>query len=248
MKHHSKLTLFILFNLACTPFLSAQTKFQPQDTEFYEPKSKVVHTTPNKAPSDAIVLFDGTDLKQWVSTKNSNTDAPWTIKDGILTVKPGSGDIQTKQEFEDFQLHIEWKSPDIIKGQGQGRGNSGIFLQGKYELQVLDNDNNPTYVNGQAGSIYKQRQPLVSAVKPAGEWHTYDILYTAPRFNKDNILIKKGTVTVLHNGVVVQYNTQIEGTTEYIGMPQVIPHGAGPLILQDHGDLVSFRNIWIRPL
>lgn len=248
MKHHSKLTLFILFNLACTPFLSAQTKFQPQDTEFYEPKSKVVHTTPNKAPSDAIVLFDGTDLKQWVSTKNSNTDSPWTIKDGILTVKPGSGDIQTKQEFEDFQLHIEWKSPDIIKGQGQGRGNSGIFLQGKYELQVLDNDNNPTYVNGQAGSIYKQRQPLVSAVKPAGEWHTYDILYTAPRFNKDNILIKKGTVTVLHNGVVVQYNTQIEGTTEYIGMPQVIPHGAGPLILQDHGDLVSFRNIWIRPL
>lgn len=248
MKHHSKLSLFIIFNLAYTPFLSAQTKFQPQDTEFYEPKSKVVHTSPNKAPSDAIVLFDGTDLKQWVSTKNSNTDAPWTIKDGLLTVKPGSGDIQTQQEFEDFQLHIEWKSPDIIKGQGQGRGNSGIFLQGKYELQVLDNDNNPTYVNGQAGSIYKQRQPLVSAVKPTGEWHTYDILYTAPRFNKDNILIKKGTVTVLHNGVVVQYNTQIEGTTEYIGMPQVIPHGAGPLILQDHGDLVSFRNIWIRPL
>lgn len=237
---------FILFAISSS--LQAQTKFQPQDTEFYEPKSKIVYTNPNKAPSDAIVLFDGKDLNQWRSTNANGDVAPWTINNGILTVKPGTGGIQTKQNFEDFQLHLEWKSPDIIKGEGQGRGNSGVFLQGLYEIQILDNNNNPTYVNGQASSLYKQRQPLVSAVKSAGEWHTYDILYSAPRFNSDDVLIKKGTVTVIHNGVVVHYNTQIDGTTEYIGMPRVVPHGAGPIILQDHGDLVSFRNIWIRPL
>lgn len=241
------LTLSI-FTLSIPTALFAQTKFQPQDTEFYEPKSKIVHTSPNKAPSDALILFDGTDLSQWESTKTKGANATWTIKDGVLTVKPGTGDIQTKQHFEDFQLHVEWKSPEVIKGEGQGRGNSGVFLQGKYELQVLDNNNNHTYVNGQAASIYKQRQPLVSATKAAGEWHTYDILYTAPRFNKDGVLIKKAIVTVLHNGVVVHYNTQIEGTTEYIGMPKMIPHGPGPISLQDHGDLVNFRNIWIRPL
>lgn len=244
----SKTTLLTAFAAISTTFLCAQTKFQPQDTEFYEPKSKIVTTSPDKAPSDAIVLFDGTNLDAWTSTKSIGKPAPWTITNKILTVKPGKGDIQTKQDFEDFQLHLEWKSPDVIKGQGQGRGNSGVFLQGKYEIQVLDNNNNATYVNGQAASLYKQRQPLVSATKGAGEWHTYDILYTAPRFNKDGVLIKKAIVTVIHNGVVVQYNTQIEGTTEYIGMPQMIPHGPGPIILQDHGDLVNFRNIWIRPL
>jgi hypothetical protein len=139
-------------------------------------------------------------------------------------------------------------SPTTIKGEGQGRGNSGIFLQGIYELQVLDNNHNPTYINGQAGSIYKQQPPLVTAIKDIGEWHTYDILYTAPVFNKDGVLIKKGNITVLHNGIVIHYNTQIEGTTEYIGLPKIKPHGAGPIKLQDHGDLVNFRNIWIRPL
>lgn len=243
---NSFLTAFLL--LCVSGSLQAQTKFQPQDTEFYEPKSKIVYTSPNKAPSDAIVLFDGTNLNHWVSSANQANTATWTVNNGILVVSPGSGNIQTKQHFEDFQLHIEWKSPDVIKGEGQGRGNSGVFLQGKYEIQILDNNTNLTYVNGQAASVYKQRQPLVSAVKPAGEWHTYDILYTAPRFNKDAILIKKGTVTVLHNGVLVHYNTQIEGTTEYIGLPKIEAHGAGPIILQDHGDLVSFRNIWIRPL
>lgn len=228
--------------------LSAQSKFQPQDTEFYEPKSPKVYTSESSAPSDAIILFNGKDLSNWVQADDNSKQADWTIDEGILTVKPGTGNIQTKQKFEDFQLHIEWKSPAIIKGEGQGRGNSGIFLQGKYEIQVLDNDNNPTYVNGQAASLYKQRQPLVTAVKPAGQWHSYDILYTAPKFNKDGILVKKGMVTVLHNGVVVHYNTIIEGTTEYLGLPKMVPHGAGPILLQDHGDLVSFRNIWIRPL
>ena len=248
MANSKNITLLTLFGAISLSTLSAQTKFQPQDTEFYEPKSKVVNTYSDKAPSDAIVLFDGNNLNEWNSVKTKGAVAPWTVSGGILTVKPGSGDIQTKQVFEDFQMHIEWKSPDVIKGEGQGRGNSGIFLQGKYELQVLDNNNNPTYVNGQAASIYKQSQPLVSATKPAGEWHSYDIIYSAPRFNNDNILIKKGMVTVLHNGVLVQYNTQIEGTTEYIVLPKKIPHGPGPIILQDHGDLVNFRNIWIRPL
>lgn len=226
----------------------AQTKFQPEDTEFYVPVLRTVTTTANQAPSDAIVLFDGSNLNQWVSSKNVKEPAGWQVKNAILTSTPNTGNIQTKENFEDFQLHIEWKSPELIKGAGQGRGNSGIFLQGHYEIQVLDNNNNPTYVNGQAGSIYKQQPPLVTAVKPAGQWHTYDILFTAPRFNSDGILIKKGIVTVLHNGVVVQYNTQIEGTTEYIGLPKTLVHGPGPIVLQDHGDLVDFRNIWIRRL
>lgn len=225
----------------------AQTDFKPEDTEFYTPRPPVV-TLNKQVPSDAIVLFDGTNLDQWVSRNNPKKPAIWTVENNILTVKPKAGDIQTKEQFEDFQLHVEWKSPEIVKGEGQGRGNSGIFLQGLYEIQVLDNDNNPTYVNGQAGSLYKQRPPLVEVHALQDKWHTYDIIYKAPRFNIDGMLISKGIVTVLHNGVIVQNNTQIEGTTEYIGLPKMEVHGAGPIILQDHGDLVHFRNIWIRPL
>ncbi len=233
--------------LAGISYASAQTKFKPEDTEFYEPVPRVVNTKANAAPSDAIVLFDGKNLSEWVSDKDESAPQ-WTIKDGVLTVKPGTGGIHTKKNFEDFQLHIEWKSPETIKGEGQGRGNSGIFLQGKYELQVLDNDNNKTYTNGQAGSIYKQSPPLAEVRKPESGWHTYDVIYSAPKFNKDGHLIKRGMVTVLHNGVVVQNNTEIQGTTEYIGLPKMQAHGAGPIALQDHGDLVSFRNIWIREL
>ncbi|GGH13944.1 DUF1080 domain-containing protein [Sphingobacterium alkalisoli] len=227
---------------------NGQTKFQPQDTEFYEPKIRTVTTSDNQAPSDAIVLFNGTGLSLWCSANDSTKEANWHIENKILQVKPGTGNIRTKENFEDFQLHIEWKSPEAIKGEGQGRGNSGVFLQGYYEIQVLDNNKNPTYVNGQAGSLYKQQPPLVSAVKNPGEWHSYDMIYTAPRYNRDGIRIRKGSITVIHNGVVVQYNTEIAGTTEYIGMPRVIPHGAGPIVLQDHGDLVQFRNIWLRKL
>ena len=240
----------LLTAILASTFLATlgQTKFKPEDTEFYTPKLRTVTTSENKAPSDAIVLFDGKGLQQWVST-NDTTQAPaWTVENGILTVKPKTGGIQTKETFEDFQLHLEWRSPLTIKGEGQGRGNSGIFLQGIYEIQILDNNTNPTYVNGQAASIYKQQPPLVTATKVAGEWHTYDIIYSAPKFNKDGLLIKKAYVTLIHNGVVVQNHQQIEGTTEYIGLPRVIVHGAGPIALQDHGDLVSFRNIWIRPL
>lgn len=235
--------------LASTIFLTyGQTNFKPEDTEFYTPILRSVTTTENKAPSDAIVLFDGSNLNHWVSSNDSTKPAAWPIENGILTVKPKTGAIQTKDNFEDFQLHLEWRSPLTVKGEGQGRGNSGVFLQGIYEIQILDNNNNPTYVNGQAASIYKQQPPLVTATKPAGEWHTYDIIYSAPKFNKDGILIKKAYVTLIHNGVVVQNHQQIEGTTPYIGLPKIIPHGPGPISLQDHGDLVNFRNIWIRPL
>lgn len=223
--------------------LHAQTNMKPSDTEYYSPVPPTI-TLDKGIPSDAIVLFDGKDLSKWKSEKGK---ANWTVVNNTLEVKPGSGNIETAEHFTDFQLHIEWKSPELIKGEGQGRGNSGIFLQGLYEIQVLDNNNNSTYVNGGAGSLYKQRPPLAQVIV-ADKWHVYDIIYKAPQFNKDSLLISKGTVTVLHNGVIVQNNTQIDGTTEYIGLPKQVSHGPGPIILQDHGDLVQFRNIWLRKL
>ncbi|MDR2269345.1 MAG: DUF1080 domain-containing protein [Sphingobacterium sp.] len=221
----------------------AQTNMKPSDTEYYSPVPPTI-TLHSGIPSDAIVLFDGKDLSKWKSEKGK---ANWTVVNNSLEVKPGSGNIETAEHFSDFQLHIEWKSPELIKGEGQGRGNSGIFLQGLYEIQVLDNNNNPTYVNGGAGSLYKQRPPLAQVIAP-DKWHVYDIIYKAPQFNKDGLLLSKGTVTVLHNGIVVQNNTQIDGTTEYIGLPKQVSHGPGPIVLQDHGDLVQFRNIWLRKL
>lgn len=228
---------------------------KPEMTEFYEPVPAVV--TPGKvaanafitAPSDAIVLFDGKDLSRW-QNKDGGA-AQWDVKNGIFTVKKGTGDISTVQEFNDFQLHIEWSVPAKITGTGQARGNSGIFLQGIYELQVLDNYNNKTYVNGQAGSIYKQTPPLKNAMRQPGEWNVYDIIYTAPRFKEDSSLFSPARVTVIHNGVVVQNNTTITGNTPYIGLPKYNFHGKGPIKLQDHGDPsepISFRNIWIREL
>ncbi|MFC3197456.1 DUF1080 domain-containing protein [Parapedobacter deserti] len=226
----------------------AQTKMKPEETEVWEPEPRVVTTYPDKAPSDAIVLFDGSSLDQWVSRKDGSSPAEWEVADGAFTVARGKGDIQTKQEFTDYQLHLEWRTPTKIEGEGQGRGNSGVFMQGLYEVQVLDSYNNRTYSNGQAASIYKQRIPLVNATKPPGEWQTYDIVWTAPRFNADGILISKARITVIHNGVLVQNNVELDGATEYIGNPKYKAHGPGPIILQDHGNPVSFRNIWIRPL
>lgn len=224
----------------------------PKATEFYEPKVPIVQ--PGKEygdpPSDAIVLFDGSSLDNWISSKDS-TAAKWHLnKDGSMTVNDKTGDIQTKQEFGDMQLHIEWKSPLPVQREGQNRGNSGIFLNGLYEIQVLDQNDNPTYVNGQVGSIYKQGPPLAMASKPTGEWNTYDIIYHAPEFNADGGKTKSGTVTVLQNGVLIQDHTEIKGTTPYIGWPKNPPHGKGPLRLQDHGDdsRVSYRNIWVREL
>jgi hypothetical protein len=166
-----------------------------------------------------------------------------------MTVKGGSGEIISKQGFGDCQLHIEWRTPAVVKGEGQGRGNSGIFLMGKYELQVLDSYNNKTYSNGQAGSIYKQLVPLVNVSRAPGEWQTYDIIFTAPRFAADGRLQSQARITVLHNGVLVQNNQAIWGGTEYIGIAEYKPHSMKEsLVLQDHGDAGSFRNIWIREL
>jgi hypothetical protein len=220
---------------------------KPEMTEFWEPQVRVVApgATPQQAPADAIILFDGKDLSKW---KGRDGDAKWQVGDGAMTVVKGTGQISTRQEFEDFQLHIEWRAPAQVVGSSQGRGNSGIFLQGKYELQVLDSYNNRTYANGQAASIYKQTPPLANAMRKPGEWNTYDILYSAPRFKENGTLLSPARVTVLHNGVVVQYNTTIQGATEYIGLPSYKAHGKGPIVLQDHGNPVSFRNIWIREL
>lgn len=223
----------------------------PEETEFYEPKVPVVNpTSQNGAPSDAIILFDGNGFDNWISAKDS-TAVKWHLNDdGSMTVNDKTGDIQTKQNFGDIQLHIEWKSPLPVQREGQNRGNSGIFLNGLYEVQVLDNNDNPTYVNGQVASIYKQHVPLAMASLPTGEWNTYDIIYHAPEFNEEGGKIKSGTMTVIHNGVLVQDHIEIKGTTPYIGWPKNPPHGKGPLRLQDHGDdsRVSYRNIWVREL
>ncbi len=219
----------------------------PKATEFWEPEPRVVTPSAAKAPSDAIVLFDGSNTSEWVAVKDGKAIG-WKLEGGAMTVVKGTGAIRSKKEFGDYQLHIEWRTPAVVESEGQGRGNSGIFMQGRYELQVLDSYKNRTYSNGQAGSIYKQSMPLVNACMPPGEWQTYDVIYTAPRFNADGIRVSPGYITVMQNGVLVQNHTEIKGTTEYIGMPKNIAHGKGPLELQDHGNPVSYRNIWVREL
>ena len=186
-------------------------------------------------------------ISEWVNCEEGKP-VGWQIENGIMTVKPHSGSIRTKKDFGDFQLHLEWSAPTEIVGESQGRGNSGVFMQGMYEVQILDNYQNETYANGQAGSIYKQTPPLVNACQKPGKWNTYDIIYTAPRFKEDGSLQSHGSITVLHNGVLVQNNTMILGTTEFIGFPRIVAHGKGPIILQDHLNPVRFRNIWIREL
>lgn len=233
----------LLFSLT----LQAQIK-DPKATEVWEPVPRVVTpgSTTNTAPSDAIVLFDGSNTNEWAH--QDGTAVKWTLADNAMTVVRGTGGIQTKRTFGDCQLHIEWRTPAEIVGEGQGRGNSGIFLQSRYEVQVLDNFENKTYSNGQAGSIYKQSIPLVNACRPPGEWQTYDIIYTAPRFNEDGIKVASAYITVLQNGVLIQNNTEIKGPTTFIGLPEYSKHGKAPIMLQDHSNPVSYRNIWIREL
>lgn len=226
----------------------------PKDTEVWaaEPR-RVAPGSLAGAPSDAIVLFDGKDLREWVSAASPGKPAGWIVAGGTLTVRGGSGDIQTRRLFTDYQIHLEWRVPASISGNGQARGNSGLFLAstGKgsgYELQILDCVDNKTYVNGQAASIYKQHPPLANACAGAGEWQTYDVIWTAPRFSSDGSLLSPGHVTALHNGVVVQNHAALQGETVYAGKPAYRRHGPAPIKLQDHGDAVSFRNIWVRPL
>ncbi len=224
-------------------------KMDPKETEVWEPEPKVVSFNENNVPSDAIVLFDGSNLDAWVSAKDSISPAGWNVNsDKTMTVKPGTGDIQTKQSFGSVQLHIEWSAPDIVEGEGQGRGNSGVFFYRNYEVQILDSYQNRTYSNGQATSIYKQHIPLVNATKAPDQWQTYDIIFHAPEFDANGEKTKSGTFTVIHNGVVVQDHVTLLGTTRYRGHPRNIPHGKGPIKLQDHSNPVQYRNIWVREL
>lgn len=242
-----------LLMLASTTTLFAQpkdVKLPPEATEVWEPEPRIV--TPGASdhlpPSDAIVLFDGKNLDRWKKA-GAEGAAPWKVENGYFQVVPQTGGIETKESFGDVQLHIEWKAPEVVKGSGQGRGNSGLFFMGRYEVQILDSYNNRTYSNGQAGSLYKQHLPLVNAMRPPTAWNSYDIIFMAPRFNADGMVVAPARVTVFHNGVLVQNAVTLMGGTEYIGIPQYKAHAAAlPIQLQDHGDLVSFRNIWVRKL
>jgi len=224
---------------------------KPKETAIWNPRVPVV--TPginNQAPSDALVLFDGSDFNEWTSEKDA-TSVKWILnKDGSMTVNNRTGNIQTKKDFGSIQLHIEWKSPKEVQGENQSRANSGVFLQKRYEVQVLDNNENDTYVNGQVGSIYKQSIPLAMASVPTGEWNAYDIIFHTPEFDSDGNKTKSGTITVLHNGILIQDHFELKGTTEYIGWPKNTAHGKAPILLQDHGDnsRVSYRKIWVREL
>lgn len=202
---------------------------------------------PGKPPSDAIVLFDGKDLSNWESVKGG--DAPWKVVDGDIQNVPGSGDIRTKQQFGDMQLHVEWLEPQGTKGRSQERGNSGVFLQGLYEMQVLDNYKSETYADGMAGAIYGQYPPLVNACRPQGEWQTYDIIFHAAK-SQDGKVIRPARVTAFFNGVLVQDETDLIGPTGYqilATYPASLPD-KGPLQLQDHTSPIRYRNIWVRGL
>lgn len=232
---------------------------RPEDTEQWSPEPPVVTpgaAVPAPPPSDAIVLFDGTDLTQWVSAAD-DSPARWKVADGVLTVAKGTGNIQTRRSFVDYQLHLEWRVPADITGSGQGRGNSGLFLASTgpagagYELQILDSYRNRTYVNGQAGSVYKQHPPLANPMRPPGEWQSYDVVWSAPRFESDGRLKTPAYVTAFLNGVLVQNHAALRGETVYIGQPRYRRHGPAPIKLQDHHDPsapISFRNIWVREL
>jgi hypothetical protein len=241
-----------------TPPQAAAPRGNPADTEVWEPVPKIVTPGANNSapPSDAIVLFDGSNLNEWVSTKDKSP-AKWTVADGIMTVNKPAGNIETKRNFKNYQLHLEWRIPENITGSGQARGNSGLFLAGTgggdggYELQIVDSYNNKTYVNGQAGSIYKQHIPLVNASRKPGEWQTYDVVWTAPTFNPDGSLKTPAYVTAFHNGVLIQNHAELKGETVYIGKPEYKKYESAPIKLQAHGDPsepISFRNIWVREL
>lgn len=249
LKHRSLVLVLIVL---VVQFASAQetADLPPEATEFYKPVPPKVDagTKPAAPPSDAVVLFDGSDLEEWHNAADES-QAAWNISGDVVTVKPGAGNIETRQKFGDVQLHLEWRSPQEVVGEGQGRGNSGVFLMEQYEVQVLDSYENETYTNGQAGSIYKQSPPLVNVTNPPGEWNAYDIIFKAPDFNEDGMLVSPARMTVFHNGVLVQNNFELKGPTVYTGIPNYEAHPEKlSIVLQDHGNPVSFRNIWLREL
>jgi hypothetical protein len=265
------LVLLALAGIACASLAAQQpppadgaarkaTRGNPKDTEVWEPEPKVVTPGANDAapPSDAIVLFDGKKLDEWVSTKDKSP-APWIVKDGVLVVSKakGSGNIETKRTFRNFQLHIEWKIPEDVTGTDQLRGNSGVMLASTgpgdagYELQILDSYHNRTYSNGQAGSMYKQAIPLANPSRKPGEWQSYEVIWMAPVFNDDGSLKTPAYATVFFNGVLVQNHFELTGETLYIGKPFYKKYDRAPIKLQAHPDpspAISFRNIWVREL
>lgn len=209
-----------------------------------EPEPRVIDPGPvGGPPSDALVLFGGQDLSHWKGANGG--EARWKVENGVMEVN-GTGNIVTTEEFGDVQVHVEWASPREVKGEGQGRGNSGVYLQGRYEIQVLDSYQNKTYFNGQAGALYGVAAPLVNACRKPGEWQTYDIIFHAPRRSPDG-KVEPGSVTVLHNGVLVLDQVAVSGkSTTAAAFEGVVTQG--PLMLQDHGNPVRFRNVWIRRL
>ena len=264
-------TALLITSLARLPDASAQappvdqakakesaSAAKPEDTEQWTPVPAKV--TPGRsdgaAPSDAIVLFDGRNLDEWVMAKD-RSPARWHLENGVMVVDKAAGNIETKRLFENYQLHLEWRIPAEISGEGQARGNSGLFLastgpgdQG-YEVQILDSFENKTYVNGQAAAVYKQAPPLVNASRKPGEWQSYDVVWTAPVFRADGSVEAPAYVTVLHNGVLVQNHFPLAGETVYIGKPAYHKHDRAAIKLQAHGDPsipISFRNIWVREL
>jgi hypothetical protein len=242
-----------IFNAGFVVFLTwLPSELVAQDpAPFPAPSQEPPLVTPGRTsadpPSDAIVLFDGKSLARWRAADGG--PAKWQVRDGYVEVAPGSGDIRTADSFGDCQLHIEWATPAVAKGEGQERGNSGVFLMERYEVQVLDSYDNKTYYHGQAGSVYKQYAPLVNASRRPGEWQSYDIIFKAPKFDDQGKVTERARVTVLHNGVLIQNNVEIYGITYHDRPAYYIAHPAlQPLRLQDHGNPVRYRNVWIRRL
>jgi hypothetical protein len=224
-----------------TPILPGQ-KWHVHDSDRPNPRTIAPGTSPGAPPSDAIVLFDGKDLSHW----EQRGQAPrWKVTDGYFEVEPRTGDLRTREKFGDCQLHIEWSSPTPARGASQERGNSGVYLMDRYEIQVLDSYQNPTYADGQAGAIYGQWPPLVDPVRKPGEWNAYDIIFEAPRFEGEK-LVRPAFATVLYNGVVVHNHKELNGPTEYRVVLPYKAHGEEPIHLQDHGTRVRYCNVWVR--